>query len=239
MDLVHSPERVAGLRTRSADVHADLVLPSLGLPSNSDLQAGGALRFFVREFTAHDADGEAIGVRRERVNDVDLDGELCPAMITILDVRRGVLVVELDEEDAKACGYRTAARLRMAWGDRHPRSLSCSVVSFMLGDVRDRPIFLQWSGRAGGDYTMSPSRALDDAEALTQEQMAALANWNRQKDEGKRARASRELAAETPSQRWKRLQRVVALLGEDAARAIRQEQRIIDQRLSRAERRVR
>lgn len=221
------------MRQRPGEVYCVIVTPGEHLPSDSRVRER-PLRPLVREFVAHDADGNEVETRRERVRDV-VDGELRPAVITVLDVERNVAVVEVGREVASACGYKTAEGLRDAWFARHPRSPLCTVVSFALGDVRDRPLFLNWTGRAGGDYTLNRSRAIDDAEALTPEQLAALSSWNKQKDQARRATSARSLASETLAQRWERLVRATEQIGGEAARAIRPHRRVLEQRLKRSE----
>ncbi len=254
---VGSVERVRILRQAPhGTVFRQVVRTGASVPADSQLHRGGVLRPLRREFVVHDQYGDAVEIRRDKVRDVGSDGETKDAVITVLAVERNVPVDELDLAVARSCGFRTAAGLREAWYARHPRSPLCHVVTFAVGDVRDRPRFLtstrsmRWGpGKKGGsplgDYCGTQRQASDDAEALSDAEMGALVGWNRQKDEAARARASAALAAESPSQRLLRIERYIedlaATAGEEAARlaraTVRQELRIVRQRLDQAERR--
>ena len=212
----------------------------------------GRLVALRREYIAHDADGAVTGTIREAVT-VKVGEDNITQHLTILDVETVAVFGDMPLEDdvvltlqmARACGVRTVDGLRDTWTHRHPRSPRAQMVWFALGDVRDQPLFLQYSGLAGGDYTRNRHRALDEAEALTREQMAALVSVNLQRDLGRRAKASAALANETPSQRLTRINATIERLRQQlgdgiahmAEKEIRQELRIVQQRLDRAERR--
>ena len=84
--------------------------------------------------------------------------------------------------DAKAFpGYLTVAGLQEAWRAKH-RTPDCQLVRFQVGDLRDRDRFLNWTGRAGGDYVGNVHRAADDAAALTPEQLAPLTRAANERD---------------------------------------------------------
>ena len=198
-----------------------------------------------KEFVIHDADGNPIGKKRDYVFTVT-NGERRPVKLTITAVDKLDLEAAKDTDDflcptiemARACGHTTVTSLRNSWLSKHPRSPLVQLVWFVVGDVRDRPLFLGWTGRAGGDYVRTPSRAMDQAEALTPEQLAQLANWAQQRDIARRARISQDLANETLAQRVKRLESARERLGDEAYRAIRQNLRVISQRVERAEKRA-
>lgn len=226
--IVVTTERNSQIQARSDQTHAEITLPTSISPSTIKAVDRGEkkLQTLWKEHVAHDPDGLPIGRPRELVGTVTL-------------IRVEVLyVADLTLEIASACGYKTSQDLREKWTDRHPRSPRAAIVWFALGDWRDRDVFMNWTGRAGGDYTANARRAMDsDAPVLSREEIDALSKVNRQKDDVRRAQASAALAAETPSERLKRVKRETERLGDEARRAIRQEIRIITQRLERAERR--
>jgi hypothetical protein len=205
----------------------------------------GRLYAFRREYITHDEEGNETGKARSAVT-VRVGEENVPQRLTVLDAE--IVYVFEDEQlgdlphprlslqMAQICGYKTVQTLRESWLAKHPRSPLAKLIYVALGDVRDRPIFLNWTGGAGGDYTRSRHRAMDDAEALTREQMRALAGWNKSKDEARRAKAAARLREdETLAQRVRRLESARERLGEEAAKAIRQHLRVVTQRVDRAE----
>lgn len=215
-------ERNRYLQQHKGKTHAELL-------ALRDAPRERTLQRLWKVVLVHDGDNRVTETRREPAGSV-----------TILAVESPVFFDAIDLPTANACGYRTTADLREAWRAAHPRTDLAAVAWFVLGDWRDRDIFLNWSGRGGGDYTRNPRRAIDpDAPALTAEQMDDLAHGNRQKDEARRAAASAALAGESPSARLARLQRVVDRLGDDAAWAVRKHIEIIEQRVKRAEGRPR
>lgn len=226
--IVVTVARYAYIRERSDQTHAEVVHPARVSPATIKAVQQGEKRVqtLYREHVSRDPDGLPIGVLKEAAG-----------LVTVVRAET-IFVADITMEIARACGYKTALDLKERWAKRHPRSPQGVVIWYALGDWRDRDIFLNWSGRAGGDYTRNARRAMDaDAPALSREEIDALSSVNRQKDDGRRARAAAALAAETPSERLKRLSRAVDRLGDEARRAIRQERRIIEQRLGRAEKR--
>lgn len=226
--IVVTTDRNAYIQDRSDQTHAEIVLStSISLSTIRAVDRGEKrLQALWKEHVAHDPDGLPIGRLRELVGSV-----------TLVRVEK-LFVADITMEIARACGYKTSDDLREKWTDRHPRSDLAAVVWFALGDWRDRDVFLNWTGRAGGDYTRNSRRSMDpDAPALSREQIEALSEVNRQKDDGRRAQASADLASESPSERLNRLSKATERLGIAARREIRQELRIIEQRLQRAERR--
>jgi hypothetical protein len=224
--LVVDNARNAQLQSRSRQSHAEVILPTA--LSEATLRAVGRqekrLQTLFKEFTTHDEDGNSIGKRRDRV-----------CVVTLLEVEHAD-VVDLGIDVARGCGYKTVQGLREDWGIRHPRSPRAVVVWFALGDWRDKDVFMNWSGAAGGDYVGSSRRSLDpDAPVLTREQIDALSAVNRQKDDARRAQASAAMATETLAQRYLRLQRATERMGMEARSAIRQHRRVIEQRVKRAE----
>lgn len=243
--IVASRERTASFLERQAQSHGNVQLPGLLSPALVKAVDAGEMRLTVlyKEFTAHDADGKAIGRRREPVL---REGE--PLKVTVLRVETKD-VVEFGIDVAKDCGYKTVEAFRSAWDERHPRSPIATVVWFALGDWRDRDQYLAWSGRrAGADdhgRTFSRSKAMDPDAPVPPEIASAYAYANRQKDDARRAQIAAALATETYSQRLARIDRFIdylrANVGEGAARYverdIRQENRIIGQRADRLEKR--
>lgn len=228
MALVISLDRNRYLQQHQAQTHAEVVLPRA-------VPVVGRLRYLWKEFVQHDADGLAIGKGREHA-----------ALITILSVAGPFDVPDLGMDVAKGCGFKTVQGFQADWQERHPRSPLAVVVWFALGDWRDRDVFLNWTGAAGGDFTMNSRRAMDpDAPVLTHEQIEALSSVNRQKDDARRATDSRAMATESASQRLIRIDRFIerlrATVGEEAARQaeseIRPHRRVIEQRTTRAEKR--
>lgn len=144
MALIVSLDRNRYLQQHQAQTHAEVVLPT-------DAPQVGRLRYLWKEFQEHDADGTPIGKRREQAGQV-----------TILRVEGPFDIPELGLDVARGCGYKTAVSLQEAWQARHPRSPRVAVVWFALGDWRDRDLFLNYSGTAGGDYCVD-----DQTEALT------------------------------------------------------------------------
>lgn len=226
--IVVSVQRNGQLHDRSGQSHAEIVLPTSIATGTVRAVARGERRLQTlwKESVVTNDDGEVIGHRRDEAGTVTL------LRVDFSDV------IALTYEVARGCGHKTVTDLQEVWFERHPRSPRVAVVWFALGDWRDRNIYLNWTGRGGGDYTKNASRAMDrDAPALTDEEMAQLSSVNRQKDEGRRARVAAALAAETPSQRVQRLNQATARLGAAARREIRQELRIIEQRVTRLEKR--
>lgn len=226
--LVVTVARNGQIQQHSSQRHAEAALPTT--LSGATVRAVGRgekrLQYLWKEHVIHDADGRAVGKRRDRVG-----------LITIVEVEVAD-VLDFGLTVARGCGHKTVQDFRDEWQVRHPRSDRAIVIWFALGDWRDRDLFMNWSGRGGGDFTRNARRAMDpDAPVLTREQIETLSSANRQKDDGRRANASAILAAETPSQRLRRLDLVVARYGADARHAIRQELRIIEQRVKRAEKR--
>ncbi len=181
--------------------------------------------------------------RSARVNDVGDGGELVPAVLTVLAVEP-VDVYATDGEQrltleiAIACGYRTTQALRDAWRSRHPRTPLAHVVSFGFGDLRDKPRFLtstraMVAGRIG-DYTSNLGIAIDDAEALTEVEYAALSASNRQKDVRRDATRAAALAAVPIEERVAAIERA----GDEVAALVRDELRAIEERTVRAERKL-
>jgi hypothetical protein len=102
-----------------------------------------------------------------------------PVKVTITAVQTKTPVDKLTDTDAHCCGYQTADALRDSWRTKHPRTPIVHVVRFTIGDVRDLDSFLQYGGLAGGDYTHSPSRALDsDAPIIPADELAKYAKQN-------------------------------------------------------------
>ncbi len=230
------PERIRAIRQNPEQLWCTVVTPGTSLPPAAKLRNGGAIVPLYRVVTLEDSEGNVLEVRRERVNDVR-QGELYPACITVLRIDRNVAIVDFTRDIALACGFRTTEELRTAWLAKHPRSPLCHLVHFSVGDVRDRPNYLQWTGR-GDDYTSIRARALDHLESLNREQVEALVNDNRQKDVAVAAKTSTRLREnESLAQRVARLQRARDRFGDEVYRALRPNLRVIDQRLKRAEKR--
>jgi hypothetical protein len=209
----------------------------------------GQLRVFYREVAVYDDEtGEERGAKCVAVQDVNDEGKLCDAVLTVLKVEL-VDVWEdvntpwfparkaprrLDLQDARACGFRTVLGLVSAWRLEHPRSPLARLVWFVFKDQRDRSRWLQREIWRGGDYTSDPSRAVDTLPSLSAEELRELAQTARQTDLGREAARERAMAAESLAERVARL--------ETASEAIRceikQELRIITDRKNRGLRKL-
>lgn len=161
-------------------------------------------------------------------------GEREPVLLTILAVRV-VDVEQLALLDARPCGYRTATALRDAWRQAHPLSPHARLVQFALGDLRDNPRLLAWTG-VGYDYTSTPWKAAITAEpeALTPAELERAALLNGQTFIRRRAELSNALGSQTAAQRMQRIEQASERMRVD----IRSELRIIEQRILRAEKRA-
>lgn len=132
-----------------------------------------------RRYRILDDEGVVIGHKSGVVYETPEGEAARPAKVTIRDVQTKTPLDKLTDADARSCGYETADALRDAWKQKHPRTPLVHVVRFTLGDVRDRDQFLQYGGLAGGDYTMSPSRALDsDAPIVPASELARYTKQN-------------------------------------------------------------
>jgi hypothetical protein len=154
------------------------------VPTSQQIKADRT-RPLRRRFMRHDADGAEQGETVQTVEDISPEGDRKPVVLTITSVTETHLD-NLTLSDAKACGFQTLTGLKDAWRSKHPRTLVVKVVRFQLGDIRDRDRFLNWTGRAGGDYTGNRHRAADDVAALPAEQLAPLTKAANERD---RARA--------------------------------------------------
>ncbi len=223
--LVVSVERNRFLQARRDQTHAELLLPS-------QIPREGSLQRLWKEYLTHDEDQQVVGRQREKAGE-----------ITIVRTEGPVPYSEVTYHTALSCGFKTTQALQENWVVIHPRSQELGIVWFVLGDWRDRDLFMSWTGRGGSDFTSNPSRSLDPDAPVPEEIAENYAYQGRQRDEARRAAASLAMATETPSERLKRLQRYIEHLrvtvGEEAARqassAIRQHIRVVEQRVKRAE----
>lgn len=139
----------------------------------------GQIRSLRRRFMRHDEDGNELGPVTETVRDGDTT-----VVLTIFEAQQ-IDVADLELSHALACGYRTVEALRESWRRQHPKTPTATFVRFLVGDRRDRDRFLNWSGRAGGDYTFNPSRAMDpDAPVVPATEMRQI-NARRSRDDGR------------------------------------------------------
>lgn len=233
--IVVSVARNSQIQQRSDQTHAEALLPTAVSGSTIRSVESGEKRVHSlwKEHSTTDEDGRKVGKRRERVGIVTL---LRAEYAEVPNLDLGMYDAAYWLDVARGCGHKTVSEWSAEWDARHPRSPRAVIVWFALGDWRDQDLFMNWSGRAGGDFIRNSRRAMDpDAPVLTREQIEALSSVNRQKDEGRRAQTSAALATETPSQRLKRLDAATARIGDEARRAIRQELRIIEQRVRRGE----
>jgi hypothetical protein len=229
--LAFSPDRYAHLRGHARQVHAHLTLRSEVFVISDRVYS------VYREFLIHDEDNRVIERRREAARDGQ---ERIVATVKLVEPV-DVLATE-DQEwgraltlaDATDCGYRTVGGLRAAWKSRHREDFA-QIVYFVLGDWRDRDLFMQFAGLAGGDYTRNWHRALDpDAPILTPEQYSRYGMANRQKDARRMADAATTLADETPAQTIARIEAA----GPEAVRKVSSEMAIIGQRIHPYEKRL-
>lgn len=220
--MIFTSKQVAAIR--QGKVRAALVL-------RSERVKPGRTRPLRRQVIVHDEDGEPIGVRREPVRERDhRTGEEWFVVLTILEVA----AVDVDASDgpealslpaARACGYRTVSGLRDAWRSRH-RSPLADLAWFTVGNALDRPLFL---APAAG-YTQNASRAIDDAEVLPRPQLAQLAAAAGQRH----ARSMLDVQSRLASQSLAR--RIARIENARGSSLVRQELRIIAQRVEQAER---
>ncbi len=174
--------------------------------------------------------GEAVVV--EQVFDVRPHDERVQVLLTILEVR-DLELASLTVTDARLCGYRTATELRDAWRAEHPRTDLVRLVTFGLGDLRDRPRFLT-SFPAFSDYTQSPSEATPrEPEALSEDQLSHYASINGQRFAASKAEFAARLAARPLPERL----HMIEGAADRFRLGLRKELRIIEQRLERAEKR--
>lgn len=225
--LVVTVERNRHLQAHTDRTHAEIVLPS-------QVPREGSLQRLWKEHVVHDEDQKVIGKAREPAGKV-----------TILRTLSPVLYVEVDLSTAVTCGFKTTQGLQESWVVLHPRAQFVGVVWFVLGDWRDQSRYLNFTGSGGGDYTSNRSRAMDPDAPVPDDVAEDFVSQNRQKDEARRAAAAIVIASETYSERLRRLNRYIEQLrvtvGEEAARqaysSIRQHIRVVEQRVTRAEKR--
>lgn len=223
--LVVTVERNRHLQSHPNQAHAELVLPS-AVPKE------GSIQRLWKEYPERNEDNEVIGKRREKAG-----------IVTILHTESPVFFFDISLDVAQTCGFKTTQALQEFWVSKHPRAERAGIVWYVLGDWRDRDRYLNWTGKAGGDYITTRHRSMDPEAPVPAEIVEGYALQARQRDEARRAQAALALASETPSQRLLRLQRYIEHLrvtvGEDAARAtqsaIRQHMRVVEQRIKRAE----
>ena len=239
--FVVSISRYRTYQERSAQTQAVEASPSSLSPKIRRTVDRGEkyLAHLWKEIVVHDEDGNATGKRRERACE-----------ITVIRLDYPVDLRDVGSDAARACGFRTVEAFRDSWTMSHPRSPQVAIAWFALGNWMDPDTYLAYGGRRAGandrGYTQSRAMSLDPEAPVPPEVAAAFAFSNRQSDDARRARASQALAAESPALRLLRLERYIEHLrltvGEEAAayarREIRQEERIIRQRLDRAERRA-
>lgn len=186
------------------------------IPASEPITAG-RLRNLRRRYVRHDEDGNAIGEATATVTDTNADGERRPVVLTILSIVEQDLAEPIHLDIARACGYRSAAELREEFSARYPRTTRVKLVRFLVGDTRDRDRYLNWTGRAGGDYTLNPRRAMDDAPALTEEQQARMTAEAHKRDELVR----QHRRSKTPlAERLHELERLAAQGDDRAKRAL-------------------
>lgn len=174
--------QVAGIR--AGRVRATLIRPG-------DPARVGSVRRLRQRYVRHDEDGAVAGIATEQL----------PFVLTILGTRISPVQL-LDVNVARVCGYRTRDLLLSAWRERFPRMDVAQVVSFSLGDLRDRSRYLNWTGGAGGDYTYNPQRAMDELEVVDH----SVTTQAFARDAGRRARLAGELAAEPLAVRVARIE---------------------------------
>lgn len=179
-----NPDQVA--RIRQGKLTACLISAS-GIPPKPD-----SIRALRRTFKRLDGDGNVTGgVLVERVtHQVDVDGEKIKSktVLTIRTVSDALWLGQLLEPHALLCGHRTAAELEQAWLKVHPRTERVRMITFSVGDVRDRDFFMD---RTGG-YTLSPALSVDrEAPAITPDAQAWITRNARDKDELRLARERR------------------------------------------------
>ena len=173
---------------RQHRMHAVLV------PTSERVQAG-RVRLLRRRATP-DEDGHPRP--GETVTDTTPDGERVAVVFTILAVR-DLELAELTLQIARACAFRTTVGLIEAWRAEHPRSPLARLVSFELGDLRDRPRFLS---RGWPDYTNDPSRAMwGEPEPVSHAQLRASSADAHQLYLRHQADRARELAQSSASDR--------------------------------------
>ena len=184
-------------------------------------------------------DGEGIPTGKRLIETMSLE-------VTITAIEPKVWVADLGESVARACGYQTVEAMRAEWRRRHPRLALATLIYFEVGDTRNAARFLtatpamRWDvgdGRGGtGDYTGDRRRSSDDVEALSEEQLDALAAANRQKDVRRKATtAKRAATAESDAQRLARIEAARAEIRASFSR----EWNVIEDRLDRIEGRLR
>lgn len=218
-------------RDQAAQVRAGKI--SAALVPVSEQVTAGRLRALRRRFVRHDEDGNPTGEGVETVADVTPEGDRRPVRLTILSVH-DMHLDDLAQPDARACGYTTRQGLLDAWRSQHPRSETVKLVRFAVGDVRDRDRYLAWTGRAGGDYTANPRRAMDDAAALTEEQLEPLVRRARELDRARRRGAAAEAETLSLEARLRRLEAQRRSQRVDISRELR----VIAARIERAERQL-
>lgn len=118
----------------------------------------------------------------------------------------------LTADDASACGYVTLDGLRGAWRKEHPSAALARLYHFLLGDRRDRSVWLAptWSMAAlrQGDYTTVAAKALDrDAPLLTDVELEPLTMAARQRDVARRSKISAVYSSGSLSDRIAKLAR--------------------------------
>lgn len=152
--MIFSKEQVAEIR--SGKITATLVLPSRKVRADT-------VRPLRRRYVQHNEDGEPARTVVETVTDAGKPIRLTIVSVALADVYGAPPSSSpwLTPTAAQACGYRTVRALQEAWFAAHPRTPIAQYVRFTLGDLRDRDRYLAWTGRAGGDYTSNPARAID------------------------------------------------------------------------------
>ena len=132
----------------------------------------------------------------------------------------------LTKADAEALNFRTLADVRAAWRARHPRSDFARLTWFLLGDRRDRTVWLastqsMVAGRQG-DYTQNASKSIDpDAPLLSPAEYAVFAMQNAQKDAARVAERQSRYAGESLAERAARIERGSQAARDRAARDLR------------------
>jgi ribosome modulation factor len=210
--------------TAIAGVHSG-VISSILVPLSENIVVSRT-RQLRREVIEYDETGQQTGIRRETVKRTAFLGEKqVPHVLTILSVRQVAIAQGLDNgitlKDARACGFRTTTELRSDWLSRHPRQPLAQLVGFALGDIRDRPRFIAWTG-GFGDYTGSRHLAADENEALSAEDLNRLIA--KQKDilaNAKRGKAQEELSW---ADRWRAIEQ------SGRAKDVQRERKIIEDR---------
>lgn len=222
--MIFTAEQVRAIR--QGKISAALVKPTEQI-------SAGAVRQLRRRVIRHDEDGQPAGILIETVKDPTPDGDRVPVLLTILDVD-DLLLTGLSLTIARACGYRTLTGLRDSWRAQHPRLLVVRLTRFALGDLRDRPRYLS-SIPFVQDYTTNiRDAAPGEPEALSAAELAKYAAMNGQKHARTRADHAQQLAMQNATRRLERIESAAAAAGVD----VRSEIRIIEQRTSRAEKRL-